>query len=118
MPGLMMHVGAGCMCTHGAPASIMPAQARVFVSGAAVATMPAQITVMGCPFQIPTPGGPKPQPCVTVKWGMPSTRVLVMGQPAMLIPAPGPGPAICQSIEQIPAGPPTVGPVQPRTIAM
>ena len=48
---------------------------------------------------------------------MPSARVLVMGQPAMLVPAPGAGPGICQSPEQIPQGPPIVGTVQPRVIA-
>jgi len=115
MPGLLMHVNAVCQCTHAAPATIVPAQPRVLVSGQPVATMTAQITVAGCPFTIP---GPKPQPCVTIKWLMPSARVLVMGQPAMLIPAPGAGPGMCQSPEQIPQGPPVVGTVQPRVIAM
>jgi hypothetical protein len=48
---------------------------------------------------------------------MPSGRVLVMGQPAMLLPSPGVGPGICQSAEQIPQGPPVVSAVQPRVIA-
>lgn len=118
MPGFLMHVGAGCKCTHLGTATIAPSQARVLVSAQAVALMSSQIAVAGCPFQVPVPGGTKPQPCVTVKWNMPSTRVKILGQAAMLIPAPGPGPAICLSVEQIPAGPPTVGPVQARVIAM
>jgi hypothetical protein len=117
MPGLLMHIGAGCKCTHLATATIAPSQTRVLVSGQAVALMSSQITVAGCPFQVPAGVTTKPQPCVTVKWSMPSARVKILGQPAMLIPTPGPGPAICQSIEQIPAGPPTVGPVQARVIA-
>lgn len=114
MPGLLLHVGAVCTCTHAAPATITPAQPRVLVSGQPVATMASQILVAGCPFTVP---GPKPQPCVTVKWLMPSARVLLGGQPAMLLPAPGSGPGICQSVEQIPAGPPMVTTVQPRVIA-
>lgn len=118
MPGLLMHVGAGCKCPHLAPATVAPSQPRVLVSGQPVAQMSSQIAVAGCPFQIPFGVGTKPQPCVTVRWTMATARVLVMGQPIMVIPAPGPGPAVCQSIEQIPAGPPMVGPVQPRVFAL
>jgi hypothetical protein len=49
---------------------------------------------------------------------MPSTRVQILGQPIMLVPAPGTGPGICLSIEQIPAGPPVVSAVQPRVFAL
>jgi hypothetical protein len=114
MPGLLMHVNAACQCTHAGPATIIPTQPRVLVSGQPVATMTSQIIVAGCAFTVP---GPKPQPCVTIKWLMPSARVLVMGQPAMTIPAPGVGPGLCQSPEQIPQGPPIVSAVQPRVIA-
>lgn len=116
MPGLLLHVNAVMQCTHGAPATITPSQPRVLVSGQPVATMASQIMVAGCPFQIPVPGGTKPQPCLTVKWLMPSTRFLVGGQPAALTPAPGAGPGICQSAEQIPQGPPTVATVQVRVL--
>lgn len=114
MPGLLMHANAVCQCTHAAPATIVPTQARVLVSGQPVATMTSQIMVAGCPFTLPLP---KPQPCITVKWLMPSVRVLVLAQPAMLVPAPGPGPGLCQSAEQIPQGPPIVSAVQLRVIA-
>jgi len=116
MPGFLMHVGAVVMCTHAGPATVAPSQPRVLVSGQPIATMASLITVAGCPFQIPVPGGTKPQPCVLVKWLMPSTRFLVSGQPAMLIPAPGTGPGLCQSAEQIPQGPPNVSVVQARVI--
>ena len=42
----------------------------------------------GVPSQIPS-GRPKPQPCVLVKWAMPSTRVLVVGQPADAVAVTG-----------------------------
>lgn len=121
MPGLLMHVGAVMSCFHQVgTATIPPTQPRVVVSGQPIATIsppPVPLaTVAGCPFQIPVPGGTKPQPCVTILWSMPSTRFLVNGLPAALIPVPGVGPGICQSIEQIPQGAPTVKVVQSRVI--
>lgn len=116
MPGFLLHTNAIAQCTHMAPATIPPAQPRVLVSGQPVATTAAIITVAGCPFQIPVGAGTKPQPCVSVRWTMPSVRFLVGGLPALLQPAPGPGPGICQSIEQIPQGPPIVSTFQMRVI--
>lgn len=114
MPGFILHTGAVLSCTHGIPVQIPPVQPRVLVSGQPVATMASQVLVVGCPFTIP---GPKPQPCVTVKWLVPTVRVLVMGQPALVQAAPGPGPGLCLSAEQIPNGPPMLSAVQPRVIA-
>jgi hypothetical protein len=114
MPGFILHTNALVQCTHGIPAQIAPVQPRVLVSGQPVATMASVMLVAGCPFTIP---GPKPQPCVTIKWLMPSVRVLVMGQPALLQPSPGPGSGLCLSAEQIPNGPPIVSAMQPRVVA-
>lgn len=121
MPGFLMHVGAVMTCFHQAgQATIPPTQPRVLVSGQPVATVsppPVPLaTVVGCPFQIPVGAGTKPQPCVTIEWLMPSTRFLVNGLPAALIPAPGVGPGLCKSAEQIPQGAPTVKVVQSRVI--
>ena len=118
MPGLMLHVGAGIQCTHSAPATLAPAQTRVLVSGQPAAVLSGLVGVAGCPFQIPTPAGPKPQPCVRVQWTGLSTRVVVMGQPLLLQPAPGTGMGLCLSVEQIPAGPPIVSAMQTRVIAV
>jgi len=115
MPGFLLHLGAGIKCPHQVPALVAPVQARVFVSGQAVATMPAKVTVAACPFTVP---GPKPQPCVFVQWQLPSTRVLVMGQPVMLQAAPGPAAAMCISPPAIPNGPPVVDLMQARVVAM
>jgi hypothetical protein len=120
MPGLILHVGATMQCTHAAPATIPPTQTRVLVSGQPAATVPAQIAVAGCPFMIPVPPPPatKPQPCVLIKWLNVSTRVTVMGQPLLLQASPGPGAGICQSVEQIPQGPPVVSALQLRVTAL
>jgi hypothetical protein len=116
MPGFLLHVNAVVNCTHLAKATVAPSQTRVLVNGQPIANISAQIAVAGCPFQVPAPSGTKPQPCVTIKWTMPSTRFLVAGKPAALVPSPGPGPGICQSAEQIPQGPPTVLSVESRVI--
>jgi hypothetical protein len=119
MPGYLLHVGAGMTCQHAVgQATIAPTQPRVLVSGQPVATMPPgppTIVVAGCPFTLPNG---KPQPCVTVRWTMPTARVLFSGQPAMVAPGPGPGPGLCQSVEQIPQGAPIVVAMQPRVFAM
>jgi hypothetical protein len=47
---------------------------------------------------------------VKVQWLVPAARVLVGGQPAILQSSTG----LCQSIEQIPAGPPNVAVTQVR----
>ena len=114
MPGFLMHTGATIQCMHAGPATIISTQPRVAVNGMPVALMSDQIAVAGCAFTVP---GPKPQPCVLVKWLMPSTRVLFNGQPAMLVAAPGSAPGLCQSAEQIPQGAPVVSVVQSRVIA-
>jgi hypothetical protein len=114
MPGFLLHVGAVMQCFHQAPATTSPSQTRVLVSGQPVATSSNQITVTGCPFTVP---GPKPQPCVTVRWTLTSTRVLIGGLPAILQPNPGTGPGICLSAEQIPQGAPTVSSLQTRVTA-
>ena len=110
MPGFLLHVGAVALCPHGGQVSIISSNTRVLVSGQPVATFSDTYTVAGCPFQVPVPGGTKPQPCVKVQWLVPATRVFVNGQPAILQTSSG----ICQSAEQIPQGPPTVAVTQVR----
>jgi hypothetical protein len=54
---------------------------RVLVSGQPVSTMVAPYAVAGCAFAPPTGNGP----CVTAQWIVAATRVLVGGQPAVLL---------------------------------
>lgn len=119
MPGFLLHANAAMTCQHvTGKANIAPVQSRVLVMAQPVATIPPgapTITVAGCLFTLPNG---KPQPCVTVKWSMPTTRVRVMGLPAMVAPGPGPAPGICQSAEQIPQGAAIVGALQARVFAM
>ena len=105
MPGPLVHTNAVVQCSHGASVQVPPpAPPRVFANVTqAVLSLSQMHTVIGCPFQIPTPGGPKPQPCVKVLIE-PATRVFINGSPALILtPA-----AVCQSAEQIPQGPPNI----------
>jgi hypothetical protein len=107
MPGALFHVGATAICPHGGQVTTIPTNTRVLVGGQPVAVVADTFPVAGCAFTVP---GPKPQPCVLVKWLVPATRVFVNGQPVILQTSTG----IAQSAEQIPQGPPTVVATQPR----
>jgi hypothetical protein len=120
MPGYVLDSTCGLSCFHQAPAPLTPAP-RVLVSGSPVATVPPTspkiVIPPGCPFQVPIGTGTKPQPCVTITWANPSTRVTVMGQALLLQAGPGPGNGMCQSAEQIPQGAPTFKKMQTRVLA-
>jgi hypothetical protein len=111
MPGFLLHVGAVTQCPHQGAGTTSPVQSRVLVSSQPVATAANQYLVAGCAFTVP---GPKPQPCASIVWQSLATRVLVMGQPALVQASPGSGLGICQSAEQIPQGPPLVSSIQLR----
>lgn len=108
MPGPLVHVGAVGMCPHAGPINIVSSNARVLVNGMPVATATDQFIVAGCVFTI----GPKPQPCVLVRWLVPAARVQINAVPAVLQASTG----LCFSAEQAPQGPPTIVSTQPRVI--
>lgn len=114
MPGAIVSIGAIVQCPHGGQVTATPGSARVKVAGQAVATRADTGAVAGCPFQVPTPGGPKPQPCVRVKWLVASARVKAGGEAVLLVDSAG----LCQSGEQIPQGKPRVVSTQTRARAI
>jgi len=118
-----MHFGSSATCPHGTgKTAVIASNPKVMVLVTLqVATIIDLQSVVGCLFQVPapTPSGTKPQPCVTVKF-IPSTKVLILGQPAIVaqIPPFGTPAGVCQSIEQIPQGPPLIISVQSKVIAL
>jgi hypothetical protein len=110
MPGPLYHFGASAICPHGGQVNTIPSNVRVLVSGMAVATVADQGLVAGCAFNV----SGSPMPCVRVQWLVPATRVLVMGQPALLRTSTG----LCFNPTQAPQGPPTIVSTQPRVIGM
>lgn len=113
MPGPIVTMGATIMCPHGGSAQVVAANPRVLLTGQPVGTMASVYPISGCPFQIPVGAGTKPQPCVLIQWLVPAVRVLVVGSPVILQTSSG----LCNSVEGIPGGPPTVVATQPRVVA-
>ncbi|MEM9293219.1 MAG: hypothetical protein AAGD01_16170 [Acidobacteriota bacterium] len=113
MPGPLVQVGANIRCPHGGTVMILPTNPRVRAT-APVGMLNHQSPVAGCPFQIPTPGGPKPQPCVRVQWTLGTLRVKANGIPVINRSAIG----MCFSIEGIPQGPPIIATTQMRAKGM
>jgi hypothetical protein len=93
-------------CTHAATVTHVPSS-RVMVQGAPVLVQTDTNVVAGCPFTLP---GPKPSPCLQVRWTTAATRVLAGGKPVLSQAAVGLG----ISPEQAPQGPPIVNPAQVR----
>jgi hypothetical protein len=107
----ILHVGMTALCPHGGQVSVVPGSPRVKVGGQPVATMGDQFLIAGCAFTVPPA---KPQPCIKVQWLAVATRVKAGGQFVILQTSTG----LCQSAEQIPAGPPNVVASQVRVRGM
>ncbi|MGW2786939.1 hypothetical protein ACWC3X_37990 [Streptomyces populi] len=108
MSGNVLHANATVTCPHGAPATVLPTQSGVMVGGRSASTTADLYTVTGCPFTV----GNKPQPCTTIRWQGPSTRIRVRGVPVLLESSTGTG----HSAEQAPQGSSTVSVVQQRVV--
>lgn len=107
MAGPLLHVGAVGTCSHAmGQMTIISSNVRVLVSGMPVATTADAGMFAGCAFT----AGTKPQPCVTARSLAPAARVLINGSPALTAP----GPHLCMSADQIPAGPPIIASCQVR----
>lgn len=105
MPSLL-HLNASILCPHGAPATMIPSQARVTIAGQPAATMADQFLVTGCAF---APGGVA-TPCVRIQWTVPAARVKVNGLPVLLQSSLGLG----INAAQAPQGPAVVVSANPK----
>ena len=97
-------------CIHGGQVNPITTNTRVLVQGSPALTKPDTFLISGCPFQVPIPGGTKPQPCVKAEFLITAFRVFVNGKPVILKNSSG----ICKSSEQIPQSPTNVIPTQIR----
>jgi hypothetical protein len=104
-------VASSLTCPHAGRVSTVPSQVRVLAAGSPVLTQADLSTVAGCAFTIPTA---KPSPCVTVRWTVAATRVLVQNTPVLTQVSTGLG----TSPEQAPQGPVVVTATQPRVLAL
>jgi hypothetical protein len=99
MGSAILHFGATIQCPHGGRVMMSP-QSPASVSRQRAVTMQDVFTVVGCPFQVATPAGPKPQPCVCVQWQMPALAVKAARKQVLLQSSTG----LCFSAEGIPQG--------------
>ena len=60
----MLTVASVLMCPHGGSIKAITTNTQVSVAGVPVLRSIDTFVVVGCPFTI----GPKPSPCLTVKW--------------------------------------------------
>ncbi|HVO42175.1 MAG TPA: hypothetical protein VMT34_06120 [Aggregatilineales bacterium] len=95
MPGFLLHLGAVVTCAHGGQAMPTVPNPRVLVMGQPVSTLGAPYAVAGCAFAPPAGNGP----CVTAQFVTSATRILVAGQPVLLLDSQ----AVC-----VPTGTPVI----------
>lgn len=90
---------AGCtiQCPHGGRASAVSANQRVKAGGTLALLATDTFVVSGCPFTVP-PG--TPQPCLTIQWQAPATRVTVAQTPVLLTTSVG----LCMNAFNAPQG--------------
>jgi hypothetical protein len=95
MPAILQQ-GCSIQCPHGGLANVVPTNFKVKVGGAPALLASDVFLVAGCPFMV----GPKPQPCLTIEWQLPSTMFKINGQAVLLQTSIG----ICKSPEGVPQG--------------
>jgi hypothetical protein len=102
---------AGCtmMCPHGGQVQVVASQSKVTLGGAPALLAGDTTTVAGCVFTV----GPKPQPCLTVQWSAPATKVKIANQAPLLKTSIG----LCKSAEGIPQGPVQIVSTQTKVLA-
>jgi hypothetical protein len=113
MPGPILDLGTQLTCPHGGHASPVAINTRVLVNGLPALLVSDGYPIAGCPFQVPTPHGPTPQPCAEIAWQASAARVVVNGHPVLVATSTGQ----CLTAEHVPQGPPIPSGVQPRVIA-
>lgn len=107
MSGFSLNISSQLMCPHGGQVQIIGSNFQTKSQGAFSATSSDTFVVVGCPFTLP---GPKPSPCIEVRWMVPDTRVKINGNPTLSRSSVG----MCFSADSIPQGPVTVLNTQTR----
>jgi hypothetical protein len=92
----ILQQGCSIQCPHGGLVNVVTTNTKVKVNGAFALLASDVSLVTGCPFTV----GPKPQPCLTVEWQLPSTKFKINGQTVLLQTSIG----ICKSPENAPQG--------------
>lgn len=81
MPGLVLHLGATVLCSHGGQAQPTTPNPRVLLGGQPAVTLTCPYVVAGCAMPPPPAGN---GPCVTAQFVTAATRLTILGQPVLL----------------------------------
>jgi len=98
------------ICPHGGSVILQTSNVDMMIQGAPALLVTDLHAVAGCPFFV----GPKPSPCLTVRWLVGAIQTNVHGIPVLLQTSIG----LCFSAEQIPQGPPVILQVQPIALGL
>jgi hypothetical protein len=109
MGAAILQSGCSMMCPHGGQVQVAPSQSKVLLGGAPALLASDTTLVAGCAFAI----GPKPQPCLTVEWSAPATKVTIANQAPLLQTSVG----LCKSAEGIPQGTVLIVSTQTKVLA-
>jgi len=80
MAAAILQSGCSMMCPHGGTVTASPSQSKVSLGGSPALLATDVTTVAGCPLNV----SGAPQPCLTVQWTMPATKVTISGTPPLL----------------------------------
>ena len=109
MPMPLITAQARLMCPHGGSVTVIATGTQVAVGGMSVALKSDVFVVAGCAFTLP---GPKPSPCVSVRWDSGAEKVQVGGVAVLTMSSSGQ----CYSAEQSPQGPVTILSAQGKVV--
>lgn len=98
MPAPALTATASLQCPHGGKVQIISANTKATANGVPLALANDTFVVAGCTFTLP---GPKPSPCLTVRWTATDSKTTVNGTPTLSMTSAG----MCYSGDQVAQGP-------------
>ena len=97
-------------CPHGGTVTLSTSQSDAEAEGGKLILTSDEHTIAGCAFTLP---GPKPSPCVKVKWQMGASQVTVNGTAVVNQASVG----LCYNAEETPQGPAVIASAATQTKA-
>ena len=107
MAAALLTTAASLTCPHGGTVVIASGNSQV-LAGGALALATDTFTITGCAYQLSTPGGPVPHPCVKVQWTTTNQSCTVGGVATLSADSKG----LCLAADQVPQGPVAISPAQ------
>ncbi|HEX8180458.1 MAG TPA: hypothetical protein VF525_13005 [Pyrinomonadaceae bacterium] len=81
MPGFVLTTTSSIMCPHGGQAVLVTSNTKLMLGGAPALLETDTFPVAGCSFTLP---GPKPSPCVQIRWSAGAAEMSVAGAKVLI----------------------------------